>query len=47
MGTTASVDLSDYNLWRDGFPDDLFAELRRDAPVFRGSKTGVTASSGA
>ena len=34
MGTTASVDLSDYNLWRDGFPDDLFAELRRDAPVF-------------
>jgi cytochrome P450 len=35
MGTTASVDLSDYNLWRDGFPDELFTELRRDAPVFR------------
>ncbi len=34
MGTTASVDLSDYNLWRDGFPDELFAELRRNAPVF-------------
>jgi cytochrome P450 len=35
MATMASVDLSDYNLWRDGFPDDLFTELRRDAPVFR------------
>jgi len=35
MGTTASVDLSDYNLWRDGFPDEVFTELRRDAPVFR------------
>jgi cytochrome P450 len=22
-------------LWRDGFPDELFTELRRDAPVFR------------
>jgi len=34
MGTTASVDLSDYNLWRDGFPDEVFTDLRRNAPVF-------------
>ncbi|HZQ33116.1 MAG TPA: cytochrome P450 [Mycobacterium sp.] len=30
----ASVDLSDVSLWRNGFPDELFAELRRDAPIF-------------
>ena len=30
MPTTTPVDLSDFSLWRNGFPDDLFAELRRD-----------------
>jgi cytochrome P450 len=35
MGTTAPVDLSDYDLWRDGFPDALFTDLRHNAPVFR------------
>ncbi|WP_082686766.1 cytochrome P450 [Mycobacterium sp. IS-3022] len=31
---TASVDLSDPTLWQNGFPDDLFAELRRERPIF-------------
>jgi cytochrome P450 len=35
MPTTAPVDLSDSALWRNGFPDDLFAELRRERPIFR------------
>jgi cytochrome P450 len=34
MPTTSPVDLSDTALWRNGFPDDLFAELRRDRPIF-------------
>ena len=34
MATTTPVDLSDFSLWRNGFPDELFAELRRDAPIF-------------
>jgi cytochrome P450 len=34
MPTTTPVDLSDFSLWRNGFPDDLFAELRRDRPLF-------------
>jgi cytochrome P450 len=34
MTATASVDLSDFALWRNGFPDELFAELRRDNPIF-------------
>ena len=34
MTTTAPVDLSDFALWRNGFPDELFAELRRDRPIF-------------
>lgn len=33
--TAAAVDLSDFSLWRNGFPDDLFAELRRTRPLFR------------
>lgn len=33
--TTAAVDLSDFALWRNGFPDELFAELRRTRPIFR------------
>ncbi|WP_369804482.1 cytochrome P450 [Mycobacterium sp. E2497] len=31
----AVVDLSDFALWRNGFPDELFAELRRSRPIFR------------
>jgi cytochrome P450 len=34
MIASASVDLSDFALWRKGFPDELFAELRRDSPIF-------------
>lgn len=33
--TATAVDLSDFALWRNGFPDDLFADLRRDSPLFR------------
>jgi cytochrome P450 len=34
MPTTESVDLSDFALWRNGFPDELFTRLRRDRPLF-------------
>ena len=34
MPTTTPVDLSDSALWRNGFPDELFAELRRERPLF-------------
>ena len=34
MPTTTPVDLSDSALWRNGFPDDLFTELRRERPLF-------------
>ncbi len=41
--TAASVDLSDFSLWRNGFPDDLFAELRCSRPLFKHELTpGVT-----
>jgi cytochrome P450 len=33
--TASAVDLSDFALWRNGFPDELFTELRRDRPLFR------------
>ena len=33
--TAVAVDLSDFTLWRNGFPDELFAELRRTRPLFR------------
>ncbi|HSS24152.1 MAG TPA: cytochrome P450 [Mycobacterium sp.] len=33
--TAATVDLSDFDLWRNGFPDELFADLRRTRPLFR------------
>lgn len=33
--TVSTVDLSDFALWRNGFPDDLFTELRRTRPLFR------------
>ena len=34
MPTTTPVDLSDSTLWQNGFPEDLFADLRRDRPIF-------------
>lgn len=34
MPTTTPVDLSDSALWQNGFPDDLFTELRREQPIF-------------
>ena len=34
MTSTAPVDLSDFALWRNGFPDELFTELRRERPIF-------------
>ncbi|OBI00430.1 cytochrome P450 [Mycobacterium sp. E2733] len=33
--TAAAVDLSDFALWRNGFPDELFTELRHSRPLFR------------
>ena len=39
MPTTTPVDLSDSALWRNGFPDDLFTELRRSQPVFHHALT--------
>jgi cytochrome P450 len=33
--TAVAVDLSDFTLWRNGFPDELFAELRCTRPLFR------------
>jgi cytochrome P450 len=42
---TASVDLSDFALWRNGFPDELFVELRAGRPLFRHDLTpGVAAT---
>lgn len=38
-----AVDLSDFALWRNGFPDEIFTELRRTQPLFRHEPTpGVT-----
>jgi cytochrome P450 len=33
--TASTVDLSDFTLWRNGFPDELFTELRHTRPLFR------------
>jgi cytochrome P450 len=33
--TALTVDLSDFALWRNGFPDEIFTELRRTRPLFR------------
>jgi cytochrome P450 len=33
--TAVAVDLSDFALWRNGFPDELFAGLRNTTPLFR------------
>ena len=33
--TASAVDLSDFALWRNGFPDDVFTDLRHTRPLFR------------
>src|SRR6201996_3098250 len=43
MPTTTPVDLSDPALWQNGFPDDLFVELRRGQPIFHHERTGGVA----
>jgi cytochrome P450 len=43
--TTTPVDLSDSALWRNGFPDELFAELRRERPLFHHGLTDGVARS--
>ena len=35
------IDLSDYALYRNGFPHDVFTRLRRDAPVWRHPDTEI------
>ncbi|KUI41940.1 cytochrome [Mycobacterium sp. IS-1590] len=44
MATTTPVDLSDPALWQNGFPDELFAELRRERPIFRHGLTDRVAA---
>lgn len=44
--TTAELDLSDFALWRNGFPDELFADLRRNRPLFRHNLTPGVAKVG-
>ncbi|MGH3967183.1 MAG: cytochrome P450, partial [Mycobacterium sp.] len=44
--TTAALDLSDFRLWRNGFPDELFATLRRNRPLFRHDLTPGVAKVG-
>jgi cytochrome P450 len=39
MPTTTPVDLSDSALWQNGFPDDLFIQLRREQPIFHHERT--------
>jgi cytochrome P450 len=45
MPTTIPVDLSDPALWQNGFPDDLFTELRREKPIFHHELTEGVAKS--
>ena len=39
MPTATPIDLSDSSLWQNGFPDDLFVELRRERPIFHHERT--------
>ena len=42
-----TLDLSDYSLFRNGFPHHIFTQLRREAPVWKHPKTdGVAAFGG-
>jgi cytochrome P450 len=44
MPTTTPVDLSNSALWQNGFPDDLFAEWRRELPIFHHELTDGVAN---
>ncbi len=37
----AALDLADLSLWADGFPDDLFLDLRRRTPVYHQTRTAI------
>jgi cytochrome P450 len=45
MPATVPVDLSDPALWQNGFPDELFVELRREQPIFHHALTDGVAKS--
>jgi cytochrome P450 len=36
-----TLDLADLSLWADGFPDEVFADLRRHTPVYHQSRTAI------
>ncbi len=42
-----SIDLTDYALYQDGFPHEVFTVLRREAPVWRHPETTVLHDAGA
>src|SRR5438046_10519453 len=42
-----TIDLTDYALYRDGFPHDVFTFLRRHAPVWKHPDTDVLREGGA
>ena len=42
-----SIDLTDYGLYRDGFPHNVFTFLRRHAPVWKHPDTDVLREGGA
>lgn len=44
--TIDSIDLTDYELWRHGFPHEIFTLLRNEAPVWRHPDTPGTARLG-
>ena len=45
--TNTAIDLSDPSLWNNGFPDEVFTELRRSSPVYHQALTeGVRAKFG-
>jgi cytochrome P450 len=41
----ATLDLADLSLWADGFPDDVFVDLRRRTPVYHQSRTAIVEKS--
>jgi cytochrome P450 len=40
------IDLTDYDLYRQGFPHDVFTQLRRDAPVWKHPETEMLRQEG-
>jgi cytochrome P450 len=36
-----TLDLADLSLWADGFPDDVFEDLRQRTPVYHQSRTAI------